>query len=924
MQTNPASPSPLAPVPQAESAEIAEIAEITVLGMTCAACVRRVERALEEVPGVSEASVNLVTSRATLTINPHITTLPMLAAAVTGAGYQVPQAAAPPPADLTPRAAIRRPRDPAAAAADAAALEAAEQAEDKSIRRSLVLSAALTVPLLIVAMSHGAIPGTDGPMGAWLQLALGTPVVFGPGRRFLRLAWTAARHGSADMNTLVAVGVLAAWGYSFVATVAPGLFPHAEHGRSVHVYYEAAAAIVTFVLLGKWLETRARRRLSESVRGLVSLVPTTAWRLRQDSEVEVEEVPLTQVQPGDRLRVRPGERIPTDGAVVAGSSAVDESMLTGESLPVDKTEGDPVFGGTLNQVGALVVRTTRTGGDTALARIVEAVEQAQGSRAPVAQLADRVSAIFVPVVIGFATLTFAVWALLDPSATGFATAVERFVAVLVIACPCALGLATPAAVAVGTGRGAELGILIKGGAVLEAASRINTVLLDKTGTLTTGRPVLTDVHVVEGDSGELMDLVASVEQGSEHPVAQAIVAGALARGAQLRPALDFRATIGGGVQARVRGRLVHIGTARWLSELGIDPLVLEPQADLLARQGRTPALVAVDRRAVAVLAVADRPAPGVAEALADLARQGIETAMLTGDRRATAEAIGRELGIGRVVAEVRPEDKARVVQAERQRGRIVAMVGDGINDAPALAGADVGVAIGTGADIAVATADIALLRGGVAALPQALRLARATLRTIRQNLFWAFIYNVIGIPVAAGVFVGWTGWQLSPVLASAAMSLSSVSVLMNSLRLRRFGRVPHGAEAPPPDRETRQFPGASATWGMLILLLGVSAPAIASEPDRTIELRVEGGYHPDTLHLVAGEQVRLVVTRKDYSGCTRQIVFPTMDIKVELPTDQPVTIDLPVLEPGIYPFHCGMKMIHGTVHVTPAQKQEAP
>lgn len=775
-----------------------EVCELTVLGMTCAACVRRVERALEAVPGVSEASVNLVTSRATLTIDPRLATQPLLRAAVEGAGYRVPELAPAPPAAAPPAAApatpgqrpaaSRRPRDPAAAAAAAAAVEAAEAEEDRAIRRSLVLSLALTVPLLVLAMSHGAIPGTDGPLGAWIQLALGTPVVFGPGRRFLRLAWSAARHGSADMNTLVSVGVLAAWGYSFVATVAPGLFPHAEHGRMVHVYYEAAAAIVTFVLLGKWLETRARRRLSDAVRGLVSLVPDQAWRLREGSEVEAEEVPVASLRPGDRLRVRPGERVPTDGRVLRGSSAVDESMLTGESIPVDKLAGDSVFGGTLNQVGALVLEVTRTGGDTALARIVEAVEQAQGSRAPIARLADRVSAVFVPVVFGIATLTFVVWALVDPSATGIATAVERFVAVLVIACPCALGLATPAAVAVGTGRGAELGILVKGGAVLEAASRIDTVLLDKTGTLTTGEPVLTEVRVHQGDPTELLDLVASVEGDSEHPVARAIVAGALERGARPAPTRDFQAVVGGGVSARVGAREVHIGTARWLGELGIETAALELAAEALARRGQTPALVAVDRLPAAVLAVADRPAAGAREAVAALGRQGVAVTMLTGDRRATAEAIAHELGIERVVAEVRPEDKARVVQSERGRGRVVAMVGDGINDAPALAGADVGVAIGTGADIAVASADIALLRGGISALPRALALSRATLRTIRQNLFWAFIYNIIGIPVAAGVFVTWTGWQLSPVLASVAMSLSSVSVLGNSLRLRRFGR----------------------------------------------------------------------------------------------------------------------------------------
>ncbi|MDP2305048.1 MAG: heavy metal translocating P-type ATPase [Pseudomonadota bacterium] len=787
-----------------------EVLDLGILGMTCAACVRRVEKALGGVPGVSAVTVNLATNRATVTMDPSRATGAELVQAVRNAGYDVAGAeallgdgadnrvggalrggSAPLPQEQQDRKARRSGPGRPSAADTARAMEEAEAAEDRSIRRGLAFAAGLTVPLLVIAMSHGAIPGTGGTLGTWLQFTLATPVVFGPGRRFLRLAWAAARHRTADMNTLVSVGVLAAWAYSFVATVAPGLFPHAEHGMVPHVYYEAAAAIVTFVLLGKWMETRARKRLSDAVRGLVSLVPPIARRLRGADEDEVEEeVAVEALAHGDLLRVRPGERLPTDGEVAEGTSAVDESMLTGESLPVDKRPGDAVYGGTLNQAGALVMRVTRTGGETALARIVEAVEQAQGSRAPIARLADTVSAIFVPVVIGIATLTFLVWAALDPSATGIATAVERFVAVLVIACPCALGLATPAAVAVGTGRGAELGILVKGGAALEAASRVDTVLLDKTGTLTTGRPVLTEVVIHGGmDERELLSLVASVEAASEHPVARAIVEGARERGAGVRPAADFLVEAGAGVSGRVGLRVVRIGTRAWLEKVEIDASALEPVAAALADRGHTPAFVAVNGVPVAIVAVADRPAAGAKEAIAELRRQGIEVAMLTGDRLGTARAIAAELGIERVIAEVRPEDKARVVAEERARGRIVAMVGDGINDAPALAGAHVGVAIGTGTDIAVAAADIALLRGGITALPRALHLARATLGTIRQNLFWAFVYNIVGIPVAAGALYIWTGWLLSPVLASAAMSLSSVSVLLNSLRLRRFGRA---------------------------------------------------------------------------------------------------------------------------------------
>ncbi|MCY0986975.1 heavy metal translocating P-type ATPase [Nannocystis sp. ILAH1] len=745
--------------------------ELPIAGMTCANCVRRIEKALRAVPGVSEATVNLVTQRATVRFAPDTTSPRALVEAITKAGYSVPNF------DAAPAARSE-------AATRAEALEQSEQREQRGLRRDFILAAALSVPLLIVAMSHGAIPGTEGTFGRWLQFGLATPVVFGPGRRFLRLAWKALRHGAADMNTLVSIGTLAAWVYSTVALTLPGLFPHAEHGVMPHLYYEAAAAIISFVLLGKLLETRARRRLSDAVRGLVALVPTTARRVNDGRE---DDVPVESLVPGDLVLVRPGERIPTDGVIVRGVSAVDESMLTGESIPVDKTKDAPVFGGTLNQSGALGVRVTHTGSETALARIVEAVEQAQGSRAPIARLADVVSSYFVPIVLAIAGVTLLAWIAVDPTAAGFAVAIERFVAVLVIACPCALGLATPAAVAVGTGRGAELGILVKGGAALEAASRVDTVLLDKTGTLTEGKPELTDVVPDTGwSAAELLALVAAVERESEHPVARAIVEGARQREIRAAQASDFRMEPGFGIAGSVDGRVVLVGTSAWLGRSGVDAASLEAEAEGLAERGRTPSFVAVDGVLAGLVAVADRPTAGARQTVASLRDMGIEVAMVTGDRRSTAAAIAAELGIDRVIAEVRPEDKAQVVADERARGRVVAMVGDGVNDAPALAGAHVGVAIGTGTDIAIAAADIALLRGGISSLPVALRLARRTLRTIRQNLFWAFVYNVIGIPIAAGALYLWTGWLLSPVLASAAMSLSSVSVLTNSLRLRRF------------------------------------------------------------------------------------------------------------------------------------------
>ncbi len=745
-------------------------AELTITGMTCAACVRRIENAVRAVPGVSEATVNLVTQRASVRFDPATTQERMLTSAIEKAGYGV----------VTPAAETALPR--------ADVLAAAEEREQRSIRRDFAIAAILTGPLLILAMSHGLIPGSDGTVGRWAQFLLATPVVFGPGMRFLRLAWAALRHRSADMSSLVSLGVLSAWGYSTVALTMPQLFPHAAHGVLPHLYFEAAAGILSFVLLGKLLETRARKQLSDAVRGLVALVPKTARRVSHAGTTT--DVAIDDLAVGDRILVRPGERVPTDGNVISGTSAVDESILTGESMPVDKREGSLVFGGTLNQSGALTFEVTRTGADTALARIVEAVEQAQGSRAPIARLADVVSAYFVPVVIAIATVALLAWFAVEPTSDGFAVAVERFVAVLMIACPCALGLATPAAVAVGTGRGAELGILIKGGGVLESASHVDIVLLDKTGTLTEGKPTLTDVIDISGlGELELLSLVAAVERHSEHPVAHAIVAGAIARGAETRAAAAFVMEPGAGVQALVAQLTVRIGTSAWLAGAGISTALLDASADELASRGRTPSFVAIDGQLAGIIAITDRPTAEAKRAIAALKHMGVAVAMVTGDRERTAHAVAAELGIDRVFAEVRPDDKARVVAHERARGRTVAMVGDGINDAPALAGADVGVAIGTGADIAVAAADIALLRGGIGSLPRALRLARATLRTIRQNLFWAFIFNVVGIPVAAGALYAATGWLLSPILASAAMSLSSISVLTNSLRLRRFGRT---------------------------------------------------------------------------------------------------------------------------------------
>ncbi len=727
--------------------------ELEIVGMTCAACVRRVEKALSKIEGVEEASVNLPLQRATVRFDPAIANPNTFALAIEKAGYHVEA--------LTKQAETR---------------DQIDEREHRTLLRDVIVSATLTVPLLVLGMSHGTIPFAESMLGRALQLALATAVIAGPGRRFFRLAWLAAKHRTSDMNTLVALGTGAAFVYSTIAVFAP-------HGAASHVYFEAAGAIITFVLLGKWLESRAKKRLVDAVRGLVALQPKKARRIADDRE---EEIAVELLSPGDIVLVRPGERIPTDGDVIQGSSAVDESMLTGESMPVDKAPGARTFGGTMNQSGALTLRVTRTGKHTALARIIEAVEQAQGSKPEIARLADVVSSYFVPAVLAIAVGAFILWMAIDP--TEIAVPIERFVAVLVIACPCALGLATPAAVAVGTGRGAELGVLVKGGAILETASRVDTVLLDKTGTLTSGKPELTDVIALDGDERALLELISSVEHQSEHPIARAIVAGAIARGAAPRPVEHFVSRPGYGIEGRVLGKITRIGTSAWLETANIDVSSLEAQADALAARGRTPSFVAVDGHLAGIVAVADRATNEAKIAVDALVRMGIAVAMVTGDRERTARAIADELGIERVIAEVKPEDKAAVVEHERERGRIVAMVGDGINDAPALASADVGIAIGHGADIAVAAADIALLRGGIERLPTALRLSRETLRNIRQNLFWAFIYNVICIPIAAGLLYPMTGWLLSPVIASAAMSLSSVSVLLNSLRLRSFER----------------------------------------------------------------------------------------------------------------------------------------
>jgi Cu+-exporting ATPase len=764
--------------------------EFDVAGMTCAACVRRVDRALRAATGVHDVHVNLATQRATVVVARGGAAPEALAAAIERAGYRV--LARGDDADASALGGSTA----GSAAARLAARTADESRERRALVRDLVVAAAFTVPLVALAMSHGAWAFAESAAGRWLQFALAAPVVFGPGARFFRLAWKAARARTADMNTLVALGVAAAFGQSTVALLAPHWFGgHATHGAgAAHLYFEAAATIATFVLLGKLLETRARHHLGAAVRGLLALVPATARRRAGAIEVEV---PVARLVPGDEVVVRPGERVPCDGVVVEGAAALDTAVLSGESLPVDAGPGAAVLGGALVQGGALVVRATHAGAHSAVARIVASVEEAQGSRADVARLADRVSAVFVPVVLALAAATFIVWSALDASGAGLAAALEHAVAVLVIACPCALGLATPAAVAVGTGRAAELGVLFKGGTAIEAAARVDTVVLDKTGTLTLGRPRLVEVVPAAGQAAdEVLRVAAALERASEHPLARAIVAGAAERGlaadgADALPA-DFRADVGGGVCGVLGGRRVAAGSRVYVAAQGATDEALDAHAARLESRGASAVFVAFDGRVAGLLALSDEPAPEAAGALGALASLGVRATLATGDRRGAALSIAAQLGIDDVHAELQPNDKARLVAEERARGHTVAMVGDGVNDAPALAAADVGIALGHGTDVANHAAAVTLVRGGIGALPTALRLARATLATIRRNLVCAFVYNVLGLPLAAGVFVPITGWSLSPMFASAAMSLSSVSVLASSLWLGRFDRHTRG------------------------------------------------------------------------------------------------------------------------------------
>jgi Cu+-exporting ATPase len=631
-------------------------------------------------------------------------------------------------------------------------------------------------------------PGLDALLAlrgaTWLQLAIATPVVLWGGWPFFERGWASIVNRSPNMFTLIAMGTGVAYGYSLVAAALPGIFPASFRGPdgTVDVYFEAAAVITTLVLLGQVMELRARSRTSSAIRALLDLAPKTARVLREDGREE--DVPLDQVTPGDRLRVRPGEKIPVDGIVLEGESAIDESMITGEPMPAEKVPGSKVTGGTLTTSGSLVIRAERVGAETLLARIVAMVAEAQRSRAPVQRLADQVSGFFVPGVILAAILTFVVWALYGPApAMGFA--VLNAVAVLIIACPCALGLATPMSIMVSTGRGAMAGVLIKNAEALELMEKIDTLVVDKTGTLTEGRPKLTGVAAIGAiGEDELLRLVASLERGSEHPLAAAIALGAQRRGLRLAAPAAFRAETGKGVIGTVEGKRVAAGNIALFQALGVEPGELPELAETLRLDGQTVMLVAIDGQAAGLVAVADPIKESAVEALAELRRERLRVVMLTGDSRTTAEAVGRKLGLEEVVAEVLPDGKADAVRRLQQQGHRVAMAGDGINDAPALAQAEVGIAMGTGADVAMESAAITLVKGDLRGIVRARRLSRATMRNIRQNLFFAFVFNALAVPIAAGVLFPVTGLLLNPMIASAAMSASSVLVIGNALRLR--------------------------------------------------------------------------------------------------------------------------------------------
>ena len=763
--TAPATPASLAAALARAGYPVAEAeARLEIDGMTCASCAGRVERALAATPGVIAAAVNLATQSAQVGYAQGTIAPSELAQVVTAAGYPA------------------RVKQTGAAPAPLAEKQAAEAAK---LKRDVIVSATLTLPVFVLAMGAHLIPGFHHGIMAtlgetanhWIQMILTALVLAFPGRVFLRLGFPALLRGAPEMNSLVAMGAGAAFLYSAVVTLAPALLP--ETARAV--YFEAAAVIVTLILVGRWLEARAKGQAGQAIARLVGLRPATARVQRPGGEVEL---PVEELAAGDIVLLAPGARVPVDGALTEGHGWIDESMLTGEPVPVEKTPGAKITGGTVNGAAALAFRVTATGTDTVLSRIIAMVEEAQGGKLPVQALVDRVTRVFVPVVMVLSALTFALWL---AAGQGFTPALVAAISVMIIACPCAMGLATPVSILVGTGRGAELGILFRRGDALQRLAEVRTVAFDKTGTLTEGRPALTDLIAAEGaDQTRALALAAGAEARSEHPLAHAILTEAGARGLAPIPARRVRAIPGRGLSAEAEGAPLILGNAKALAEAGIDTAPLAPQAQTLAQDGKTPIWIAHDGRLLALIAVADPVKDHAAEAIASLTAAGVETALISGDIRPTAEAVARKLGIARVIAEVLPEGKVEALASLRDHGA-VAFVGDGINDAPALAAADVGLAIGTGTDVAIEAAEVVLMQGDPRTVARALQLSCAVMRNIRQNLFWAFAYNAALIPVAMGALRPFGGPGLSPMLAAGAMAFSSVFVVTNALRLRRAG-----------------------------------------------------------------------------------------------------------------------------------------
>ncbi len=764
---SPTPSSPGAPAPLRS-----ESVELRVGGMHCAACVGRAEKALKAVPGVLDAEVNLLAERASVRIDPTAAEATTLVGALDRAGF---------PSELHEAGSLGEDQSGGRA----------HRSEAEDLKRRMLISAALTAPVAVMAMGphFGLFPmqwSMHSPWWNWVQLVLTAPVVFWAGGGFFTGAAASLRQRSSDMNTLIAVGTFAAFAYSTAVTLFPAAL--AGVGSAQGVYFETAAVIVTLILAGRLMEARAKRGTGEAVAKLIGLQPRTARVLRDGAELDI---PISEVQVGDSVVIRPGERIPVDGVVKSGHSWVDESMLTGESVPVEKTEGSRVTGATMNERGAFTMVAERVGSRTVLAQIVRMVERAQASRAPIQRLADAITAIFVPVVLMVAVATFTAWFALGPEPR-FLHALLASVAVLIIACPCALGLATPTAVLVGTGRGAQLGVLVKSAEALQTVHRVTTVVMDKTGTITEGKPVLTDlVAATDMPEAKMLRYAASVERSSEHPLGAAIVRAAQERGITLVEPTAFSALSGRGAEATVDSHKVLVGNRSFMQERNVRGVEQQESiADRFSSEGKTALYIAVDGILAGLAAVADVPRASSKAAIDRLASAGIEVVMLTGDNRRTAEAIARQVGVTRVIAEVLPASKAEEIRKLQAEGRVVAMVGDGINDAPALAQADVGIAVGTGADVALESADVVLMRGDLGGVADAIALSRTVMRNIKQNLAFAFGYNVIGIPVAAGALYPFTGWLLSPMIASAAMAMSSVSVISNALRLKRFAPQP--------------------------------------------------------------------------------------------------------------------------------------